>query len=515
MTDEGNPGQELARELLDLVKRFYRREFTDQRLAIEINLSRTTVARALNPDPDASRRTRTSRKTLAAFTDAFCTDAERTARLVALQERAWNAPPREESDVSEDEGIAGAEEPSLWAEFARPPDGLAEDLLAAEFACDIELLTRGFVGRQGFAEAVDRSISDPAFRSGYVLVTGEPGIGKSSLMAHLVRTRKWLHHFNSVSGVSTTKAFLRNVCAQVIIRHRLGHTALPERAGQNSMFLRGLLSEAAQKQEAPVVIVVDAIDEASDAGRPQGSNRLFLPAQLPDNVYIVVTSRGRNRYELDAQSVRHIEIEDRGEANLADLSMYVTGFVERNAERMAPLLHSAAKGHVDFTAAFVERSDGNFLYAARVLPEIVNGGLYGIDDVHALPMGLQEYYRRHWATMRAADPVLFDELHRPVIEAFGVLKATSAQVIADTWDLPVDRVRRAIGIWREFLNENDPHDGVRRYRIYHKSFLDFLWSEVDMRGTQRRMVEDSVRRVAAQTSDGDVDDLDDLDGDDE
>ncbi|MFE9404075.1 ATP-binding protein [Streptomyces sp. NPDC006530] len=512
MTDQGDSGQELARQLRDLVETGYRRDFTFDGLATKINLSRRTVTRALDPLSTG----RTARKTVEAFTAVFCEDdAERTERLIRLQESAWSASEREVSNVAEGMRTAGVQEWSLWAEFARPPDGLADDLLVAEFACAIELLTRDFVGRSGFVEAVDRAIADPAFRSGYVLVTGEPGIGKSSLMAHLVRTRGWLHHFNSVSGFSTTEDFLRNVCAQVIIRYQLKHTVLPPRAGQNSMFLRGLLSDAARQQEAPVVIAVDAIDEASDSDRPQGSNRLSLPAQLPDNVYVVVTSRGRNVYELDAQSVRHIEIEDRSEANLADLSLYVTGFVERHAERMAPLLRSAEKRGVDFTAAFLDRSDGNFLYAARVLPEIVNRGLSEIDDVHALPLGLREYYRRHWAAMRAADPVLFDELHRPVIEAFGLLNETSAQVIADTWDLPVDRVRRAIGIWREFLNEADAHAGLQRYRIYHKSFLDFLWSEVDLRGTQRRMVKDSIRRVAAGRSHGDRDDLDDLDSDDE
>ena len=452
----------------------------------------------LDPRP----RVRTSPKSLNAFTTVFCSKGEdrpRVKRLEDLQRQAWAAKLEvpDTADVTVAYGSTVVAAPDLWEEFARPPEELADDLLVPESAGLLDILTRDFVGRQSFTESVDQAIADPAFRSGYVLITGEPGIGKSALMAHLISTRKWMHHFNSVSGSATTEAFLRNICAQLVIRHQLRCSALPDRAGRNSGFLLGLLSEAARRQTGPLIIAVDAIDEASDAGRQPGSNRLCLPTHLPENVYIVVTSRGRNAYELDAESIRHIKIEDRSEANRADLALYVAGFVQRNAARMTRILRSAEEQNIDFMAEFLRRSDGNFLYAARVLPEIEDGSLSGLDDVRRLPMGLREYYKRHWAAMQAADPVLFEELHRPVIKAFAMVEVMSAQVIAETWRLPAHRVRRAIGFWREFLNEIDHHVGPLSYRIYHKSFLDFLRLEIDLRDTQRQMVDHGVRVVSA------------------
>ncbi|QJS99057.1 ATP-binding protein [Streptomyces asoensis] len=379
----------------------------------------------------------------------------------------------------------------VWSEFAAPPAGIAEDLLVADFAYGIlEPLARGFVGRSRYIDAVESAVGDTTLPSGYILITGEPGIGKTSLMAELVRRGKWLHHFNiATSGASTTEAFLRNICAQLVVRYSLGHKSLPPRAGRDSLFLLGLLGRVAARQDSPLVIVVDAIDEAADDGAP-GANRLSLPRQLPDNVYVVVTSRGRNAYELDADRIRHIEIEDDSEFNRADLLLYVETFVEENAERMAAVLRSAEREGYDFVERFLERSEGNFLYAVRVLPEIARGGLPWRGHVDDLPLGLREYYRRHWGMMRAGDPELFDEVHRPVIQGFAVLHETTAETIAETWDLPVERVRGAVETWREFLNRAQPDvHGRSRYRIYHKSFLDFLLTTAGIDVVENRFLD--------------------------
>ncbi|MEU9396728.1 ATP-binding protein [Streptomyces sp. NPDC048324] len=386
---------------------------------------------------------------------------------------------------------SAASGPPAWPEFAAPPAGLADDLLVTDFAYGVlEPLARGFVGRSHYIDAIDAAIEDPALPSGYILITGEPGIGKTSLMAELVRRGKWLHHFNiAASGASTTEAFLRNVCAQLVVRYALGHKVLPSRAGQDSLFLLGLLGAAAMRHASPLVIAVDAIDEAADDGRP-GTNRLSLPRQLPDNVYVVVSSRGRNAYELDADRIRHIEIDDDSEANRADLLLFIETFIEDHAERMAGILRSAEQAGVDFTEQFLERSEGNFLYASRVLPEIVSGELPGLESVGDLPLGLREYYHRHWATMQSADPELFDELHRPVIQGFAVLHETSTEAIAETWDLPADRVRQAVATWHEFLNQarTEP-GGTPRYRIYHKSFLDFLQSTAGIGSVEEQLLD--------------------------
>ena len=120
-------------------------------------------------------------------------------------------------------------------------------------------------------------LEDPEFTSGYILIRGEPGIGKTALLSQLVKTRGYVHHFNiAPQNIRSTRVFLENVCAQLIVRYQLAHTmsSRPE-ASQDSAFLTRLLTEAAEKAgDQPVVVLVDALDEAEDVGlwppRPTG-----------------------------------------------------------------------------------------------------------------------------------------------------------------------------------------------------------------------------------------------------
>jgi hypothetical protein len=74
------------------------------------------------------------------------------------------------------------------------------------------------------------------------------------------------------------RAFLENVCSQLIIRYELDHRVLPAEASQDSAFLSRLLAEAkAKAHDGKVVVAVDALDEAEDVGLPPDANRLLLP----------------------------------------------------------------------------------------------------------------------------------------------------------------------------------------------------------------------------------------------
>ena len=72
---------------------------------------------------------------------------------------------------------------------------------------------RGFVGRQFVFDAVDGFLD--AHDSGYFVICGVPGIGKSALMAKLINDRGFVHHFNIASqNIRSPRVFLENVCAQ-------------------------------------------------------------------------------------------------------------------------------------------------------------------------------------------------------------------------------------------------------------------------------------------------------------
>ena len=118
-------------------------------------------------------------------------------------------------------------------------------------------------------------------------------------MAELVRSRDYVHHFNmATDGIRTPDQFLRNVCAQLIVRYKLPYDELPPDAGRDAGFLDVLLRDTAAaataQDDLPVVLVVDALDEAEEPSGPDyraGVNRLKLPATLPDGVVVVATIR--------------------------------------------------------------------------------------------------------------------------------------------------------------------------------------------------------------------------------
>ena len=145
--------------------------------------------------------------------------------------------------------------------------------------------------------AIDEALADRRLPSGYVVLQGEPGIGKTAIIGQLVKQRAFVHHFNVAPlGIRSPQAFLSNVCAQLIVRYGLDHDSLPPEATQDGGFLARLLAEAAEEDaNHPVVVAVDALDEAEDVGLPPGANRLFLPPSLPAGVYFVVSTREEAR----------------------------------------------------------------------------------------------------------------------------------------------------------------------------------------------------------------------------
>jgi hypothetical protein len=125
---------------------------------------------------------------------------------------------------------------------ARPPE------LSRCFDSLIAERTWQFVGREFVFKALDAFLADPAQQSGYFIIKGEPGIGKSSLMAHLVKTRGYIHHFNiALQAINKPRQFLKNICAQLIARFELNHPEWPPDAEKDGAFLNQLLQEASDK----------------------------------------------------------------------------------------------------------------------------------------------------------------------------------------------------------------------------------------------------------------------------
>jgi hypothetical protein len=416
-----------------------------------------------------------------------------------------------EIQISGGRGVVAGDYNNVFQYFGQAPRPLASAILSGAFQPLVDERTRHFVGRDFVFDAIDGHLRDGDFGSGYVVIQGEPGIGKTALLAQLVKTRGWVHHFNVASlGIRSPQSFISNVCAQLIVRHQLDHPVLPPDAAMDGSFLAALLSEAAARAESPpIVIAVDALDEAEDANVRAGANRLFLPSSLPAGVHFVVTTRPAYDYQLLVDERRDIVMRDDDPRNRQDVQTYIDEFVARGGEVIAGVIAGWGVSTPTFVDVLTEKSEGNFMYVVHVLRDIRNGTLTAdtVERIDGLPQGLIPYYRRHWNQMRSADPERFRLYEEPVIGLLATVRepVDVGQVVAWTrtvWSSsrwPLDRfaetaVADVVHEWREFLNE-DRAGGGYRYRVYHASFQEFLRDQVGLASYHRAIGTTALDRI--------------------
>jgi hypothetical protein len=395
----------------------------------------------------------------------------------------------------------------VFSILTEAPASFAQHFRVEQFRTLIDERTRSFVGRDFIFEAIDDYLSggDDDFQSGYVVIRGEPGIGKTALAGQMVRLRGYLHHFNvATQNIRSVRDFLGNVCSQLIVRYKLSHAALPPSATQDSGFLSQLLAEAAEKANGePIVIVVDALDEAEDTDLAPGANRLYLPPVLSRGVFFIVTTREKDEYRLLVDRRKDIYIQDTGQQNLADVRVYIERFIDAHRARMSDRLASWHVDEATFADTLTEKSQGNFMYLVHVLRDIRDGSLTlaTIDSLDDMPKGLQAYYQRHWRTMRRQDPARFQDYYEPVVCILASAREAVpiAQLVEWTkrlWPhLDGTRIREVIQIWREFLNTDRSAQGPALYRVYHASFQDFLKEEVGLARYHEEIAMTALRKI--------------------
>lgn len=383
-----------------------------------------------------------------------------------------------DAHVQDSQGTVIGEHNTIYQYFQLPAHaGLAKRHIS--FVSLIADKTKGFVGRQFVFDALDGFLRKN--KSGYFVIKGEPGIGKTAILAQLVKTRGYPHHFNvAPQNIRTPRQFLANVCAQIIARYDLPHEFLPDDTTEDSSFLVQCLEEAAAKSEnRPVVLVVDALDESERLGLPPRVNNLYLPPSLPEGAYVVVTSRPLDDLKLIVSNSQSLFLEPDSENNLLDIRAYIEHYFQTNARLRNRLKQWQISKEV-FIEALMQKSEGNFIYLHYILPAIA-AGRFQRGTVDELPQGLQAYYRGHWNQMQIAEANEFDDLYAPVVCVLAVAREPVTVEQLHKWTgKDVAKIRRAIAQWREFLEESNVA-GLHYYRLYHTSFQDFLRQMVDLK----------------------------------
>ena len=134
----------------------------------------------------------------------------------------------------------------------------------------------------------------------------------------------------------------------------------------------------------------------------------------------------------------------------------------------------------EFISQMASKSERNFIYLTLVLGDIERGRSASL-NIDQLPVGLKNYYEKHWEIMcmRPPNP---EDIPRKKLRIIYIIcelrEPLSRQLItafAQQDGLEIDQltVQSIIDEWEQFMHEEEI-EAIKRYSLYHTSFRDFL-----------------------------------------
>ncbi|MGD0088686.1 MAG: hypothetical protein ABSE73_02095 [Planctomycetota bacterium] len=366
-----------------------------------------------------------------------------------------------------------------------------------------------FTGREWLRAEVDAFLRKE--RSGYFVLNGYGGIGKTAFVADLARKRGYVHHFAEQGR--TQSAALSNLAVQLARAWQLEDKAAELRSGKNDVqrhLFYAILKDASKRQRElrpneKIVVVVDALNEAE---RPAAGNVLGLPERLPDGIYFVVSQQpGGVPLAVGETRCKTVELKADGEENLEDVRSYLETVA--TSPQLWPGIAKAIRTGVCTQERFVQtltrRSQGLWLYLHHVIYEIEQGqrSIAQLDD---LPFGVWQYYVQFWDRWSA------NAKHASVwgtrqLRLLGTLAAVQEPVTFSTL-CALAHVRQTSQVrwllehsWRRFIiRQPGTNDTAGHYRLYHDVFRHFLEGRVEENAIfTSELQRDLVHSIAAAT----------------
>lgn len=349
------------------------------------------------------------------------------------------------------------------------------------------LLKDGFVGREWLFNDIQDWLEHDRRRKVFC-ITGEPGIGKSALVAQFAAQNKvqvvGIHFCAAGSSLDEPRSVILSLAFQMgtrlpaYRRYLLTHDFDFARLSEEDLFSK-LITEACSfgidGGRQPCLLIVDGLDEAS------GELARFIAQhyrELPDWLYFLVTSRPNDRHvkaHLDAMNPRVLSATD--ERNEADARLYVRKWLDEAGVEDAR--HDQIEKHV------LRASAGNFRYLS-FLRGMVQNGVIDLDEFvegEVFPRGLSSLYQSCMDRI-FPDGRGFSEQARPVLSmlaccgatplAFGVL----LPVLKKNYGLTESAVRDTLGRLGSLVRINANRIPRKQtVQIFHKSVSDWLLSD--------------------------------------
>lgn len=357
-----------------------------------------------------------------------------------------------------------------------------------EFYQRIEELTESFKGRTIERKRLLDFVVEK--NKGYFSIQGNPGIGKSALIAQFFKDLKG---FKEAQNFSIVEYFIRRgtqqAQAEYLFHYLIKRTdeLFPQgreiRAEGKLIFdlQNQLFSKWRQwnehSQGKKLIFLIDGLDEGTEANVP-----VYLPRENFENVLIIYGSRPGGHKSIDdlwgtLPTMHHEKLE-------------LTGL---GKEDIRALIYEVAnKYEVERESAWIDavqqRSQGNPLYLKLLCDAIENNGI-ALNDIQALPTKIDEYYKA--ILLRYTNDVDGEALLSGLFTfaaAKDYLTMSHLGLINGIGSATLMRIGSTL---KEVLYENPLTEEVLDYQLFHESFREYLVKE------QAREVSAAQQRIIA------------------
>jgi WD40 repeat protein len=338
-----------------------------------------------------------------------------------------------------------------------------------DFGVDISRMTKDFTGRKWLFDEFDYWLKQSA--SKVLVITGDPGIGKSAIMAQLASRHPQVMAFHfcisSLADSLNPDVFVKSVASQLATQIKEYNEAIKQlnfeqltRLDSGSLFRR-LIADPLKSinLDEQVVILVDALDESwTDT-----SNNIVRVLHdriedLPEQVKVMVSSRKiPDILDLLSKYKPH-EIDH-------DITDYLyKKFRELNSAGKIKSTEPQIKFIQDL---IIRKSEGNFLYVKQFIYGLETGRI-DINNAATFPDGLIGIYVSFFDRIFSGNESW--DAFRPLLEVITCLKKPfTVKELSPIVQLSEFEIRRRMQTLSAFFPERN---GC--FYPYHKSVTDWL-----------------------------------------
>lgn len=339
-----------------------------------------------------------------------------------------------------------------------------------EFQQIITAKNHNFVGREFVFSAINNFLNQSD--RGYFTIIGEPGIGKSAILAHYVSQNPGFVYYNvEIAGKNRVEEFLTTIYTQLIeIAQNQGSKNFADNftdyTTEDSGFLSFLLQQISDRLHPQrLIITIDGCDRIDINNQPRGSNIFYLPRYLPEKVYFILTRRpfltekSGLLIETPAQS---LDLSAYPQQNRADIQEYIKSYLNESCHFERSVSEEKNPGDVSLNMTQGFDDETNFMYVKETLAAI-NEDIY--------PPNLQLYYQNHLEKMNLA----ISKQQSMALQVLNILvqQSISIEAISERLDADEYEIKVILDKWREFLHLKSIA-GEIHYSFYHASFRDWL-----------------------------------------